>query len=146
MDADTRQDVADAGDDVVDKPLADEGYTLMGAVFEVHRELGGGLLEEVYQEALSIEFELRSIPFVTDEQLRIFYKDRLLRKWYTPDFRVFGRIVLEIKSIKQLLPEHEAQLINYMRITRQTVGYLVNFGPIGKVEWKRFVISEFINS
>lgn len=58
---------------------------------------------------------------------------------------MFERIVLEIKSIKQLLPEHEAQLINYMRITRQPVGYLVNFGPIGKVEWKRFVISEFIN-
>jgi GxxExxY protein len=82
---------------------------------------------------------------VTDEQLRIYYKDRQLRKWYTPDFRVFGRIVLEIKSIKQLLSEHEAQLINYMRITRQPVGYLVNFGPIGKVEWKRFVISKFIN-
>lgn len=145
MDANKRQELAGESDEAVDKPLADEGYALMGAVFEVHRELGGGLLEEVYQETLEIEFELRQIPFVTDEQLRIYYKDRQLRKWYTPDFRVFGRIVLEIKSIKQLLPEHEAQLINYMRITRQPVGYLVNFGPIGKVEWKRFVISEFVN-
>jgi hypothetical protein len=58
MDANTRQELADESDDAVGKPLADEGYALMGAVFEVHRELGGGLLEEVYQEAIAIEFEL----------------------------------------------------------------------------------------
>lgn len=125
-------------------PLSAEGYAVMGAVFEVHRVLGGGLLEEVYQEALEIEFELQGIPFAANEQLKFYYKDRLLRKWYVPDFRVYGQIALEIKSLKQISPEHEAQLLNYMRIARQPVGYLVNFGPIGKVEWKRFVLSEFI--
>jgi hypothetical protein len=83
MDANRRQEWETSSDDSLDKPLADEGYAMMGAVFEVHRELGGGLLEEVYQEALEIEFKLQQIPFVTDEQLRIYYKDQQLRKWYT---------------------------------------------------------------
>jgi GxxExxY protein len=127
------------------KPLAEEGYAVMGAAFEVHRELGGGLLEDVYQQALEIEFDLRGIPFLTDEQLHIYYKGRLLQKRYTPDFSAFGRILVEIKSVKQFAAEHEAQLLNYMRITRQPVGYLINFGPIAKVEWKRFILSEFID-
>lgn len=127
------------------KPFAEEGYAIMGAAFEVHRELGGGLLEEIYQQALEIEFELREIPYLTDEELRIYYKTRLLRKRYVPDFLVYGRVLVEIKSLKQLIPEHEAQLINYMRITRQPIGYLINFGPIAKVEWKRFILSEFID-
>jgi GxxExxY protein len=127
------------------KPFAEEGYAIMGAAFEVHRELGGGLLEEIYQQALEIEFELREIPYLADEELRIYYKTRLLRKWYVPDFLAYGRVLVEIKFLKQLIPEHEAQLINYMRITRQPVGYLINFGPIAKVEWKRFILSEFID-
>src|SRR5262245_23634216 len=103
------------------EPLSEEGYALMGAAFEVHRELGGGLLEEVYQQALEIEFELQGIPYLTDEQLRVYYKGRLLQRRYTPDFKVFHQIVVEIKSLKQLIPEHEGQLLNYMRITRQPV-------------------------
>lgn len=115
----------------------------MAAVFEVHRILGGGLLEEIYQGSLEHELGLRQIPFVAKLELVVHYKALRLKKRYVPDFHLFEQIVVEIKSVKQLAAEHEAQLLNYMRITRQPVGYLVNFGPIAKVEWKRFVISQF---
>jgi GxxExxY protein len=127
------------------KPLAQEGYDIMAAAFEVHHHLGGGLLEEIYQESLEVELGIRGIPFIACQELRVYYKDRLLKKRYIPDFHLHGKIVVEIKALRQLIPEHEAQLINYMRITHMPVGYLINFGPIGKVEWKRFVLSEFLN-
>jgi GxxExxY protein len=128
----------------LDKPFAQEGYEIMASVFEVHRELGGGLLEEIYQQSLEVELELRGIPFVPCQELRVFYKNRKLRKRYIPDFLIHGQVLVELKAMKQLVPEHEAQLMNYMRITRKPVGYLVNMGPIAKVEWKRVVLSEFL--
>ena len=112
----------------------------MGAVFEVHQELGGGLLEEIYQESLEIELDFRSIPFGAQRTLSTLYKGRKLKKKYVPDLIVYGGIIVELKSVSKLLPEHEAQLINYLRITKFNVGYLVNFGPINQVEWKRFVL------
>jgi GxxExxY protein len=128
-----------------DKPLAEEGYALMGAAFEVHRELGGGLLEEIYQEALEIELADRKIPFVHKPELVPYFKGRALKKRYIPDLFVFRKIVVELKACSSLTQDHEAQLLNYMRITHQAVGYLINFGPIKKVEWQRFVLSEFVN-
>ena len=129
-----------------EKPLAAEGYQVMGAAFEVHRVMGGGLLEEIYQECLEFEFGIQGIPFVPKSQLAVYYKNRKLRKRYVPDFLVFDQLVVEIKSHKQLIPEDEAQLLNYMRITRKPVGYLINFGPIAKVEWRRLVLSEFVGT
>ena len=117
-----------------------EGYELMAAAFEVHDELGGGLSEEIYQESLEIELEMRGIPFVPKQELPVFYKGRQLKKRYIPDLYVHDGIVVELKSVASLLPEHEAQLINYMRVSKKRVGYLINFGPIKGVEWKRFVI------
>ena len=117
-----------------------EGYALMAAAFEVHNEQGGGLAEEVYQESLEFELGDRAIPFVPKQELLIYYKGRQLKKRYVPDLYVHDGIVVELKSVSALLPEHEAQLINYMRISKKRVGYLINFGPIKGVEWKRFVI------
>ena len=122
----------------------DEGYKFMGAAFEVYNEQGYGLGEEIYQESLEIELRLREIPFQSKQELRCFYKGRELRKRYLPDLIVFGCLVVELKSVSALAPEYEAQLINYMRITRQPVGYLVNFGHKDTLEWKRFILSEFI--
>ena len=122
----------------------DEGYKLMGAAFEVYNELGFGLAEEIYQESLEIELESRGIPFRPKQELKCFYKGRELKKRYVPDLIVFGCLVTELKSVSQLLPEHEAQLINYMRITKQPVGYLINFGHKDTLEWKRFILSELI--
>ena len=125
------------------QPYSKEGYALMGAAFEVHNSQGGGLLEEIYQESLEIELELHKISFTRKPELLVFYKDKQLKKKYIPDLVVFERIIVELKSVTAIAPEHEAQLINYMRITRSPVGYLINFGPIGKLEYKRFVLSEF---
>ena len=116
----------------------------MGAAFEVYNEQGYGLAEEIYQESLEIELELRGIPFSSKKELRCFYKGRELKKRYVPDLSVFVGLVVELKAVSQLLPEHEAQLINYMRITKQPVGYLINFGHKDTLEWKRFILSELI--
>ena len=123
-----------------DTLFSKEGYALMAAAFEVHNEIGGGLLEEIYQESLELEIGDRGIPFVPKSELLIFYKGRLLKKRYIPDLYVHDGMVMELKSVSALAPEHEAQLINYMRIAKKRVGYLINFGPIKGVEWKRFVI------
>ena len=122
----------------------EEGYKLMGAAFEVHNVQGYGMAEEIYQECLEIELELRGIPFKAKQELRCFYKGRELKKRYVPDLFVFDALIVELKAVTQLLPEHEAQLINYMRITKQPVGYLLNFGSKGGLEWKRFILSELI--
>jgi len=125
------------------EPYAEEGYALMGAAFEVHNVQSGGLAEEIYQESLEIELGLRSIPFRRKQELRVFYKDHELRHRYIPDLIVFGGVVVELKAVSGLCSDHEGQLMNYMRITRSPVGYLINFGPIGKLEYKRFILSEF---
>ena len=135
-------------DDFPERPedqfLAQEGYALMGAAFEVHRVIGGGLLEEVYQESLEHELRLRSIPFVAKQELSLHYKGFTLNKRYVPDLFVHAHIIAELKSQSALSVENEAQLLNYMRLGRKPVGYLINFGPIKKIEWRRLVLSEFI--
>ena len=117
-----------------------EGYDLMAAVFDVYNELGTGFLEEVYHESLELELTERAFSYVSKPKLTLFYKGRPLQKQYEPDLIVLGEIVLELKAVKSLLPEHEAQLINYLKATRKRVGYLVNFGAFPRLEWKRFVL------
>ena len=146
MDANGSQNLSEFRKASLEKPLASEGYELMAAVFEVHQEMGGGLSEEIYQQSLEVEFELCEIPYKAKYQLRVFYKGRMLEACYIPDFVVRDQIVVELKAVKELAIEHEAQLMNYMRITRCPVGYLINFGPISRVQWKRFVLSEFLPS
>ena len=120
--------------------LEQEGYDLMGAAFEVYNEEGHGFLEDVYQECLEIEFEMRDILFESQYELTLFYKDRPLKKKYIPDFFVLDEIVVEIKAVKKILPEHEAQLINYLNATKKRVGHLINFGNSSELEWKRIII------
>ena len=114
----------------------------MAAAFEVYNEMGNGYLEEVYQECLQEELTMRSILFCPKTELTLHYKARLLKKKYIPDLMVSNEIVVELKAVKQLAPEHEAQLLNYLKTTRKKVGYLVNFGSPGKLEWKRMVRTE----
>jgi GxxExxY protein len=120
----------------------DEGYKLMGAAFEVYNQLGYGMAEEIYQQSLEIELALRRIPFQSKKGLTAFYKGQALETRYKPDLFAFGCIVVELKAVAELVPEHEAQLFNYMRIARQPVGYLVNFGHKGELQWKRFILSD----
>jgi GxxExxY protein len=120
----------------------DEGYKLMGAAFEVYNQLGYGMAEEIYQQSLEIELSLREIPFRQKHELAVFYKGNELSTKYKPDLYVFDGIVVELKAVSELAPDHEAQLFNYMRIARKPVGYLINFGRKNELEWKRFILSD----
>ena len=122
--------------------LKDEGYKLMGAAFEVFNQLGYGMAEEIYQQSLEIELTLRGIPFLSKHALTALYKEQPLEARYKPDLFVFNAIVVELKAVTELTSDHEAQLFNYMRIARQPVGYLINFGHKGELQWKRFILSD----
>lgn len=113
-----------------------EGYEFMGAAFEVYNQLGYGMAEEIYQQSLEIELRLRDIPFVSKHELLVFYKGNQLETRYKPDLFVFSGIVVELKAVTEIATDHQAQLFNYMRIARKAVGYLVNFGHKGELEWK----------
>jgi len=120
----------------------DECYAIVGACMEVHRELGPGFLEAIYQEALAVELEIRGIPFDREFALSVHYKNRLLDKQYYCDFLCYGKIIVECKSGKSLLPDHEAQLFNYLKATKLEVGLLVNFGE-PSLNYKRIVCSQY---
>ena len=113
----------------------------MGAVFEVHKEMGGGLLEEIYEQSLEVELEIRNIPFTAKEELSVFYKNRELKTRYIPDLLVAEHLVVELKAVSNLLPEHEAQLMNYMRNHPTTSGILGQFrtNRKGRMETLRVV-------
>mgnify|MGYP001550242633 CR=1 FL=1 len=117
-----------------------EGYEFMAAAFEVCNEMGSGFLEEGYHERLELELSQRGIPFVSKPKLPNIYKGKSLKRQYEADLIVIGEIGVELKAVKALAPEHEAQLINYLKATRKRVGYLVNFGSFPRLEWKRFVV------
>ncbi|HEX6305832.1 MAG TPA: GxxExxY protein [Anaerolineales bacterium] len=116
-----------------------EVFAIIGAAIEVHRELGPGFLENVYQEALMYELEDRGLPFDVQQPLTISYKGRKLTKEYLADFICYDKIVVEIKALDQLTGKHKSQVINYLKATGLKVGLLINFGSDGKLEWKRFV-------
>ena len=119
--------------------LKQEGYDLMGAAFEVCNVLGYGMAEEIYQQSLEIELGLREIPFASKAELGVVYKGRPLTTVYRPDLLVYQEIVVELKAVKELTTEHEAQIFNYMRISKKKVGYLINFGSANELEWKRII-------
>ncbi len=118
-----------------------EGYELMAAAFDVYNELGPGFLEDVYQEALEFELAARKVSLVPKPRLHIHYKGQMMRKYYDADLLVSDGIVVELKAVRTLLPEHEAQLLNELKATRLRVGYLINFGAIPRLQWQRRVDS-----
>jgi len=114
-------------------------YRIIGAAFVVHRELGCGFLEAVYQEALEREFVSQQIPCKSKPMIEILYKGKILGKTYQPDFICFDEVIVEIKAITHLSGIEEAQLINYLKATKCKVGLLINFGT-KSLEHKRFVL------
>jgi GxxExxY protein len=119
--------------------LKEEVFAIVGAAIEVHRELGSGFLEAVYQEAMAIEMTDRALPVQAQQALSIRYKKRLLVKQYVPDFICYNQIIVELKALDRLSGTEESQLLNYLKASGHRVGVLVNFGSPGKLEWKRFV-------
>jgi len=105
---------------------------------EVHRELGSGFLEAVYQEALGKEFEIQEIPFEPQPLVEIYFKGKPLDKKYQPDYLCFDSVIVEIKAIAGITGKEEAQLINYLKATKLEVGLLINFGS-RSLEYKRLV-------
>ena len=104
-------------------------YNVIGAEMEVHRVLGWGLLEAVYQEALSVELQKRSVEHKMEVNLPIFYKDVKLEKSYRMDLVVENEIIIEFKAVVEITTAHRMQLFNYMRLTKLRMGILVNFSP-----------------
>ena len=101
-------------------------YQIIGSAMTVHTELNWGLLEPVYQEALSIELSLRNIQNKREEEIKVYYKGYELDKKYKMDI-IVGDIIIELKSVVKLEAAHRAQLCNYLRLTKKPIGLLIIF-------------------
>ena len=113
-------------------------YKIRGAVFQVSRHLGAGFLEKVYERALMIELESAGLNYETQKSINVNYKGRVVGEYFA-DILIENKIILEIKAQRSIRPEHEAQLINYLKATKLKLGFLINFTH-PKAEIKRFVI------
>lgn len=115
---------------------------VIGAAIEVHRELGPGLLESVYQKCLCRELRIQGIEYQAQTRLPIIYKGEVIdEEFFVLDFFVPDRLVVEIKAVEKLLPIHEAQLLTYLRLSKSRVGLLINFNvPLLKDGIKRMVL------
>nr|AXS01233.1 hypothetical protein [uncultured bacterium] len=116
----------------------EETYSIIGAAIEVHKELGYGFLEAVYQEALEKEFISRNITYKREPILTIFYKNEPLNKFYIPDFICYDKIIVELKASSTSVTEHEGQVINYLSATKLNLGLIINFGKTS-LEHKRII-------
>ena len=116
-----------------------EYYKIIGLCMEVHRVLGGGLLEAVYKEALEIEFKNHKIPYEREKEFIINYKEHQLSKRFYADFVVYDEIILEVKATKIIIDESIAQTLNYMSITKSRLGIIANFS-LKSLQQKRLVL------
>ena len=114
-------------------------YDIIGASMDVYNELGFGLRESVYQEALEIELKERGILCEREKCVHIYYKQQELKQFYKLDMLVNGDIIVELKSALELSPDHRSQLFNYMRLTHMPVGILINFGDMDNLQGERYV-------
>ena len=120
--------------------MEDESYVIRGVVYEVYREMGCGFLEAVYQECMEKELARQKVPFESQKELRLTFKGEPLKQTYKPDFICYGKIIVEIKAVKQLTADFRAQLVNYLKGTKFQLGFLVNFGSYPKATIERFVL------
>jgi GxxExxY protein len=118
----------------------EQTYAIIGAAMEVHRELGSGFLEPVYQDAMGIELATRGVPFGREVALPVTYKGHVLPSTYRADFICYGQVILELKALEALASAHEAQVINCLKATGLTRALLINFGA-KSLEYKRLVLN-----
>ena len=109
--------------------LKDMLYIVVGAIYNVHAELGAGLNESIYQEGLEIELKKLDIYYEREKIVHPFYNGQQMEATFRLDFVCFTNVIVECKSVSKLTNEHRAQLFNYMRITQMQAGVLVNFAP-----------------
>ena len=117
-----------------------ETFAVIGAAMEVHRTLGRGFLEPVYQEALALELGLRGIPFEREVLLRIEYKGQTLSTAYRIDFLCYRSLVVELKALPRLTGKEESQVLHYLKASRIERAMLLNFGA-SSLEYRRLVLS-----
>jgi GxxExxY protein len=117
-----------------------EVYAIVGAAMDVHRENGFGFSEPVYQECLELELASRKIPFVPQKEMSISYKGHPIKKTYVADLIVYDKIIFELKALDKLTSREEAQVINYLKVSKLEIGVLINFGA-ASLEWKRIVLT-----
>jgi len=106
----------------------DETSKIINAFFEVHKELGCGFLEQVYQKALEKEFQLQEIPYEREKKISVMYKGEPLGQDYYADFVCYGHIIVEVKALSKLVSANKSQLLNYLMASNLEIGLLVNFG------------------
>jgi GxxExxY protein len=124
----------------VEKLRDPQTYAIIGAAMEVHRVLGCGFLEPVYQEALAKEFLFREIPFRREVELPITYKGDLLAVKYKPDFICYEAVIVELKALDRLSNREKAQVINYLKATGIERGLLLNLGTV-RLEYERLILT-----
>ncbi|MCF0042495.1 GxxExxY protein [Dyadobacter fanqingshengii] len=117
----------------------EESYQIIGKCMEVHNELGHGFLEIVYKDALEILFNQADMYFEREKEYPVYFRGILLKHKFWADFVVFDSIILEVKCVTVLTDEHIAQTINYLKVSGNNLGLLVNFAR-GKLEYKRLVL------
>jgi GxxExxY protein len=122
---------------MTDVLFKDQSYKIVGACFEVYNQKGFGFTEPVYQECLEIEFAIQGIPFVAQPEIQLAYKGKQLNQHFKPDFICFEKIIVEIKSVSNLIDAHKAQALNYLNATDFELAILVNFGQFPKLAYER---------
>ena len=117
----------------------EETYSIIGNCMAVHNELGFGFHEQVYQEALSIEFARNNIPFEREKLLEVSYSGIVLNKKYIADFICYEKIIVEVKAVDEMIGEHISQVMNYLKATGLKIGLLANFVNT-KLQYQRVVL------
>lgn len=117
----------------------EETYKIIGVCMEVHRNLGPGLLEVIYKDALEIEFKENNIQFEREKEFLIEYKGKILPHKFYADFIVNEDIILEVKAVKEFSNEHIAQVLNYLKLANSEIGLLVNF-QTKSLQYKRYAL------
>ena len=113
---------------------------VIGAAMRVHRELGSGFLEAVYQEALERELQIQTIPYKREVELPVFYREERLNTFYKADFLCFDRVIVELKALSSISNVEESQVINYLKASGKNKGLLINFGT-NQLQYKRLVFN-----
>jgi GxxExxY protein len=117
-----------------------ETYAIIGAAMRVHRELGFGFLEAVYQEAFEIELQKQKIPYKREVELPVLYGGVRLKTFYKADFVCFGTVIVELKALSNLSGIEESQVINYLKASGKNRALLINFGA-SQLQYKRLVFN-----
>jgi GxxExxY protein len=116
-----------------------ETFAIIGAAMEVHKTLGCGFVEAIYEEALTKEFVRNNIPFEQQKEVPVFYKGEALEKYYKLDLLCYDAVIVELKAVSAFAEEHEAQILSYMKATQCKIGLLINFGT-PRLQYKRYIL------